>query len=47
MLAPGGYVAVPDAPGLGHEPIEDLITEHTRRELTLTVDEVRHIRDDQ
>ena len=46
VLAPDGYVPVPNAPGLGHEPIEELITEHTRRELTLTVDEVQHIRDE-
>lgn len=36
ILAPRGRVAVPTAPGLGHEPVADRIERHTLRTLTLT-----------
>ncbi|RUL81277.1 o-succinylbenzoate synthase [Tautonia sociabilis] len=35
VLARDGYVPVPSSPGLGHEPIPDLIVANTRREITL------------
>ncbi len=35
IRAEGGYVTVPEAPGIGHEPILERIAEHTLRSLTL------------
>ena len=35
ILAVGGAIAVPDSPGLGIEPVEDVIRAHTLRSATL------------